>query len=258
MHMRPHLAGLLLAASACAATPDKAPETPPATAAGNVRGVNPADNVTKIEILPKYTSLDSSSSISLWTTTLKFDRAIDGRFGLNLELPLATFSSPFLDRSGIGDINLRGRFQHTIGSWTFLTGAEAVLPTASDDVFGTGQFQLNPTMVAVKAFSARTFAACVAKHQFSFAGDRDRPEIVEAQFRIILGHTTPSGWWFLADPQLWLDYENGNRTCFAPEAEAGHMFGRSIGVWLRGGARLGGNWQRDDWNISGGIRFLSF
>lgn len=224
----------------------------------SVRGVNPADNLTKIELLPKFTSLDDSSRISLWTTTLKFDQAIAGRFGLNAELPFAQFESPFLDRTGIGDLNLRARFQHTIGSWTFITGLESVIPTASDDVFGSGKYQLNPIAVAVKAVSPQTFIAAIAKHHLSVAGDHHRPDILQGQYRLIIGHAARSGWWFLADPQVWIDYGDSGRIHFAPEAEVGRMLGRRVGLWIRGGAHLAGAWEKDEWNLSGGIRFLSF
>ena len=98
MKSLPSILGLFAMVMAAAAQEDGAD--------GAVRGVNPADNLTKFEILPKFSSLDDDARISLWTTTLKFDQAIQGRYGLNLELPLAAFTSPFLDRTGIGDLNI--------------------------------------------------------------------------------------------------------------------------------------------------------
>lgn len=223
-----------------------------------VKGVNPADNLTKFEILPKFTRIDDANDISLWTTTLKYDRAIHGVWGVNVELPIAYFDAPFLDKGGFGDLNVRVRYQHRAGSWTFITGVEAVLPIATDDVFGTGKFQLNPTLVAVKAFSAQTFVAAVAKHSFSVAGDEARDDIVTGQYRLLIAHSTKSGYWFLADPQLWVDYEHGGRIHFAPEVEVGKMINKTTGVWIRGGGHVAGDWDKEDWNISGGIRFLSF
>ncbi len=223
-----------------------------------VKGVNPADNLTKFEVLPKFTMLDDSNDISLWTTTLKYDRAIKGVWGINVELPLACFDSPLLDETGIGDLNIRGRYQHRAGSWTFIAGLEAVLPIAAGDVLGTGKYQLNPTIVAVKSFSPQTFMAAIAKHSFSVAGDDDRDDIVTGQYRLIIAHTTKSGYWFLADPQLWVDYEHGSRVHFAPEVEVGRMITKTTGIWIRGGGHVAGDWDREDWNISGGIRFLSF
>lgn len=223
-----------------------------------VRGVNPADNLTKFEILPKYTSIDESADVSIFTQTFKYDQAIAGIYGLNFELPVAFFDSPFADADGIGDFNLRGRYQHRDDAWTYLFGAEAVFPTATDDALGSGQYQLNPVLAAVYAFSPQTFVAFVAKHSFSLAGDPARDEIVMGQYRAILAHTTQEGWWFLADPQIFVDYENDSRVHFAPEFEVGKMINATTGVWIRGGAHLGGDWDKDAWGIGGGIRIISF
>lgn len=223
-----------------------------------VRGVNPADNLTKFEILPKFTMIDGSSDTSISNVTFKYDRAFQGVYGLNFELPVGCFDSPFAGDFGIGDLNVRGRYQHRAGKWTFIAGAEAVFPIATDDTLGSGKYQLNPTVVAVYAFSSQTFAALAAKHLFSIAGDSDRADIVQGQYRLIVAHTTPGGWWFLADPQLWVDYDHGARIHFAPEVEIGKMVSRTTGVWLRGGGHMAGDWEKDDWNISAGIRFISF
>ena len=223
-----------------------------------VRGVNPADNLTKFEVLPKFTMVDASNDVSISTMTFKYDQAFQGIYGLNFEMPVGWFDPPFTDEFGIGDLNVRGRYQHRAGPWTFIAGAEAVFPIASDDTLGSGKYQLNPSVVAVYAFSAQTFAVLAAKHLFSIGGDSDRADIVQGQYRLIVAHTTPSGWWFLADPQVWVDYDNGSRMHFAPEAEVGCMISKTTGIWLRGGAHLAGEWQKDDRNISAGIRFISF
>ena len=240
-------------ASAQTVSPDAA-----AGEAQTVRGVNPADNLTKFEFLPKFTMLDAGNDLSISTMTFKYDRAFQGVYGLNFELPTAYFDSPFADEFGIGDLNVRGRYQHRAGNWTVIAGAEAVFPIATADSLGSGKYQLNPVLAGVYAFSPRTFVALSAKHLFSIAGDSDRPDIVQGQYRMILAHTTPSGWWFLADPQIWVDYDQGNRMHFAPEAEIGKMLNKTTGVWLRGGAHLAGAWAKDDWTISAGIRFISF
>lgn len=223
-----------------------------------VRGVNPADNLTKFEILPKFTVIDGSNDISISTITFKYDRAFQGIYGLNFELPVASFDSPFAGDFGIGDLNVRGRYQDRAGKWTFIAGAEAVFPIAADDTLGSGKYQLNPVAVAVYAFSDQTFAALAAKHLFSIGGDAGRADIVQGQYRLIAAHTTPGGWWFLADPQLWVDYDHGERIHFAPEVEIGKMVTKTTGVWLRGGSHLAGDWEKDDWTISAGIRFISF
>lgn len=226
--------------------------------AGGVRGVNPADNLTKFELLPKFSMIDGDNDVSLSTLTLKYDRAIQGQYSLNIELPVAYFDSPGRHDFGVSDLNVRGRVQFRDGQWTYIVGLEAVFPIASENPLGSGKYQLNPTVVAVHAFSAQTFAAGIAKHLFSVAGDEDRDDIVQGQYRVLAAHTTQSGWWFLADPQLWVDYHNGGRVQFSCDGEIGKMVGKTTGVWIHGGSRIAGDWHKEDWNISAGVRFIFF
>ncbi|HOB99661.1 MAG TPA: hypothetical protein PKM43_13080 [Verrucomicrobiota bacterium] len=226
--------------------------------AGGVRGVNPADNLTKFELLPKFSMIDGDNDVTLSTLTLKYDRAIKGKYGINLELPISYFDSRFGDDFGVSDLNVRGRVQFRGGRWIYITGLETVFPIATADTLGSGKYQLNPTVVAVHAFSAQTFAAGIAKHLFSVAGDKDRDEIVQGQYRLLAAHTFTSGWWCLVDPQLWVDYHNDGRVQFSCDGEIGKMVGKTTGVWIHGGSRIAGDWHKEDWSISAGIRFVFF
>jgi hypothetical protein len=35
------------------------------------------------------------------------------------------------------------------------------------------------------------------------------------------------------------------------------MIGPKVGAWVRAGGHVGGSWPRQDWTVSGGIRFIS-
>jgi hypothetical protein len=203
---------------------------------GEARGVNPVDNITNLELLPKLSVIDDGLGISVTTVTFKYDRAIQGVYGFNVELPIARFESPFGNDNGLGDMNLRFRAQRRVGERvTVLTGVETVLPTATADSLGSGKFQLNPIFAGVYAFSRTTFLAAVAKHQFSVAGDDEREDIRLGQYRLLLGYTSPKGYWVVADFQQWADYKNNGRLDFSPEVEVGKMVGPTTGVWIRGG-----------------------
>jgi len=222
------------------------------------RGVNPADNLTKFELQPRLSVIDDTAGISITTLTVKYDRAIQGRYGLNFELPLARFQAPGFSANGYGDLNVRGRYQHSAGRMTFIAGAEAVLPVASDDLLGSGRWQLNPTLAAVYPLADTAFLAGVVKSFNSVASDGDRADISQLQLRALVGYSAPQGWWLLADPQYWVDRDADDRNEFVLELEYGRMVGQTTGVWLRAGSRLGGNWNRGDWTVGGGIRFISF
>lgn len=224
---------------------------------GEARGVNPADNITKIELQPRVSVTDDKLGISTATMTMKFDRAIRGTYGVSVELPLARFESPFGSNNGIGDTNVAFRAQKMAGRSVYLAGVQMVIPTATADALGLGKLQVNPTVGAVYAFSKTTFLAVVAKHIFSVAGDAKREDIRWGQYRTLLGYTSPKGYWLLADPQLWTDYRRGARPDFAPEFEVGKMVGPTTGVWFRGGGHVAGGWNnRQSWVVGCGIRFI--
>lgn len=230
---------------------------PQSTDQGGAKGVNPADNITKIEILPKVTMLDDD--ISITTVTLKYDKALGPKWGFNVELPIARFDSPFGGQTGIGDTNFRLRYTYKAAPRiTLIVGGEAVFPTATKTSLGSGKFQINPTVAAVYQVNKNTFVAGAVKQLISIAGKEMRENIRQGQFRAIVGYIAPTGWWALADPQVWVDYRKGGRTEFAPEFEVGKMVLPTVGLFFRTGGHVAGSWQRQDWSIGGGIRFLTF
>lgn len=221
------------------------------------RGVNPADNLTKIELLPQLRAAAGDASIT--SLTLKVDRAIRRVFGVNMELPLARASGPRGSDTGIGDLNLRARAQHTWGRNTIIGAVEFVLPTATELTLGTDQFTFDPVVGYVYAFGKNLFGAVVAKQFISLHNTNpdNIPDINQGQYRILVGYASNNGWWAVADPQVWINYETGRQE-FLGEIEIGTMLNQTTGVWIRGGHRLGGNWRRGDWTVMMGIRFIRF
>lgn len=217
--------------------------------------MNPADNISKFEVLPKIGVVDNDG-VSVTTMTLKFDRAIQGKYGLNIELPLSRFESPYGSNNGLSDLNVRVRAQTTLGRWTVIGGLESVVPIATADSLGTGKLQLNPTIVFVYPLTRQIFAAVMTKQYLSVAGAADRADIRQGLYRTLLAYTSPKGWWVLADPQLYVDYAAAGRTDFQLEGEFGKMVAPLVGVWIRGGGHAAGPWTRNDWTLSAGIRFI--
>ncbi len=196
-------------------------------------GVNPKDNITKVEVLYKYDQYNLGGSIN--SLTFKYDKALDRNWGFNAELPFVTFEGFEVEEAGLGDLQTRVRYVATMGQLSLLGGAELVLPTASDDVLGRGRWQANPVAGVVYMFSQTTFMFAGYKHFFSFAGDEDRPGINESQPRLILGYTDPKGWWLLSDAKYTRSWESDDLETLDAEAELGQMIGPATGVWVRAG-----------------------
>lgn len=220
------------------------------------RGVNPADNLTKIELLPQLRAFGDSSMTSL---TLKYDKAIRKVFGINAELPLLRYSGYGASDNGIGDLTVRARAQHTWGRHTVIGAGEFILPTATENTLGAQQYTFDPILGYVYSFGHNIFGALVAKQYISLHNTEPSfsPDINQGQYRLLLGYASQQGWWILADPQIWINFETGHQEILA-EFELGTMLNQTTGVWVRAGHRLGGNWHRNDWTVLMGIRFMRF
>ena len=220
------------------------------------RGVNPADNLTKIELLPQLRAFGDSSMTSL---TLKYDKSIRKVFGINAELPLLRYSGYGASDNGIGDLTVRARAQHTWGRHTVIGAGEFILPTATENTLGAQQYTFDPILGYVYSFGHNIFGALVAKQYISLHNTEPSfsPDINQGQYRMLLGYASQRGWWMLADPQIWINFETGHQEILA-EFELGTMLNQTTGVWVRAGHRLGGNWHRNDWTVLMGIRFMRF
>jgi len=214
-------------------------------------GVNPKDNITKIELLYRYDSLDRGDYTQ--SLTLKYDRAFNSRWGGNIEIPTVGFKGFGLSETGLGDIQARLRYTRQVGSASVILGGELVLPTATDDALGRGKYQFNPAVGAVFPLSETSFVYLGYKHLWSVAGDDMRPDINESQPRLLAAYTSPKGWWALGDLKYTESWETGARQVDF-DLELGRMVGASTGIWTR----LGTSWLDSDRDASVllGIRFI--
>jgi hypothetical protein len=204
----------------------------PAQGQGAPRGVNPKDNITKIDVI--YTHDELEGDVSIDSLALKYDRALGPNWGMNIELPVVDFSAPGLGETGLGDTNVRLRYVENRGRIAWIGGIEAVAPTASEDVLGTGKWQLNPTGGMVLALSQTAFVFLGYKHILSIAGDDHRADLDQSQPRVLGAVTSPAGWWVLGDLKYTHDWENDSDTLDI-EGEYGRMLSPQMALSLRAG-----------------------
>ncbi len=82
-----------------------------------------------------------------------------------------------VDKSGIGDALLSAYWVPTKGSVILGYGAALIVPTASEDFFGTGKWSAGPTIVIAKKEPGVYTVGGLVTHVWSFAGDRDREDV---------------------------------------------------------------------------------
>ena len=110
-------------------------------------------------------------------------------------LPIIDAESPVSggsDESGLGDVTQSFFFSPkapTEAGWIWGAGPALLIPTASDDVLGTGKWAAGPTAVVLKQENGWTLGA-LGNHLWSYAGDSDRSEVNATYLQPFLAYTT--------------------------------------------------------------------
>jgi len=97
---------------------------------------------------------------------------------------------------GLGDINEQLFFspkKPTSGGLIWGVGGAFVLPTATDSKLGTKKWSAGPSMVLITMQGPWTIGA-LANHVWSFAGDKNRPDISNTFMQPFVAYTWPSAW----------------------------------------------------------------
>ena len=97
-----------------------------------------------------------------------------------------------LNESGLGDITPSLFFSPkspTAGGWIWGAGPVFLLPTATQDVLGTGKWGIGPTGVALKQTGPWT-VGMLAGHIWSVAGDDSRNDVSSTTLQPFISYTT--------------------------------------------------------------------
>ena len=214
-------------AMAIAATPAFAQQSDQEVQA---RGVNPADNDTRLDVILKYNWLTNKAG--LFTTTLKYDQRVTPEIGFNVEMPvLGVFRAPALpglpgsgiNDAGVGDVFARLRYIHPFGQLSVGGAIEAVLPTASERTLGQGAYQFNIAGLAVYAWSPRVITALVGKAVQSVREQTGRAEIQENTARVIQAFILPQARFVTLDVKYNWETINRRDVWWETQVEVGQM-----------------------------------
>jgi len=101
-------------------------------------------------------------------------------------------------QSGLGDTVQSFFFspaEPTASGWIWGAGPALLLPTASDDLLGTGKWAAGPTAVALKQQGPWTYGFLV-NQLWSFAGDNNQDDVNLTFMQPFVGYTTSDAWSF--------------------------------------------------------------
>lgn len=199
---------------------------------GGVRGVNPADILSRADLVVRVTNLGPGESI---VAVAKYDQKLGEGLGANVELPIASYIDVGpAEAFGIGDLFLRLRYVKPLSqSVIALASAELVAPTATNDLLGTGKWQLNPGGGLVKVWSPKMFTALVYKHSFSIAGDDARAEINTNSARVVHSFILDRGYYITLDGRHEWQSAGINQNWTTTEFEVGRQFSASFAASMR-------------------------
>lgn len=128
-------------------------------------------------------------------------------------LPLITqndIAGPSGTQSGLGDTTQSLFFSPKApgpGGIIWGVGPAMLLPTATDDLLGSGKWGAGPTAVLLKQSGPWTYGV-LANHIWSFAGDDDRSDVNSTFLQPFLSYTTPDAWTFGLNTESTYDWTN--------------------------------------------------
>ena len=112
--------------------------------------------------------------------------------------------------SGIGD-TVQSLFfspkEPTASGLIWGVGPVFLLPTATDDLLGSGKWGIGPTGVVLRQSGPWTYGA-LANHIWSVAGDEDRPDVNSTFLQPFVTYTTPGATTFALNSESTYDWEN--------------------------------------------------
>jgi hypothetical protein len=146
-------------------------------------------------------------------------------FRLNDDLTLVTrtilpvVSQPAAEGSnsnGIGDLNPTFFFVPKLpGRWTVGFGPTLVLPTASRDELGSGQWGMGPAAVAVYT-RGPWVAGGLINQIWSVAGDSERRSVNQLLLQPFVNFNLPNGWYLVSSPIITANWQASSDRWLVP------------------------------------------
>jgi hypothetical protein len=164
--------------------------------------------------------------------------------------------------TGIGDMNLRFFYRH---DWDFfgfdwMTGAEFVFPTASEDVLGGETFVVKPMVVMVRDIgfwpAPGAFFALMNFYGFDAWKDSGREDVSQYIGRyFFMFPLHPSGIYALPEVQFIHDFEDSHSSLWVGP-EVGKLLAPGRILYLKPGFGISPDSEDRDWSFEVGFRYF--
>ncbi|MDX2494981.1 MAG: hypothetical protein QNK27_08485 [Desulfuromusa sp.] len=205
-----------------------------ASAKQDKTGTNPVNFTYDLKIYNEFSWLNPDGEQNVTTLVAKAPFA-DDKWQLQVKLRYSSLDVGPVDDSGFGDIDVRlltVPYLNMEAKKAVAIGIEAFFDTASEDSLGSGATSLGPQvfMVFFNPFGINGLFAPAYQHKFSIDEDSGRDEIHQGAIDLNLLIMSESKlFWFFADPQIILDYEQDKEYSIV-DLEVGAMLDKYLGT----------------------------
>ena len=235
--------------------------TPPPPADSDAAG-NDSDPTKPVVFSPRYEYFNLRNDVSIGNLILRSDRPFsrilpDGRklpvAILRFDLTFVTAQLPGETTTGRGDFYAQTIFLPYLSrKFALAIGPAISIPTATQDVLGTGKWTAAPLIAPIWFFARKMgFVFVKVQDYSSFAGDESRPDIHAVTVTPTILRRLGHGWWMVGDSESRTDFKT-DLTSFKSGLLVGHMFNRGFGGWIKPEFPWGEH-RQGDWILKAGV-----
>jgi hypothetical protein len=242
---------VLLLRSSAAPVHAQAPEQQTADA---IRNDSDPTRAVLFSVRPEFSWLNADITRSALIfrydhAALRQRRWLPGRRGviMRFEMPIAQTSTASSDELGLGDAYAQLlTIPYFTRKFAFAIGSGLGMPTATDDLLGTGRWVVAPTVAPVWFLQDGMFFVRV-QNLSTLGSNQERPEFNVLVVAPTFIHSVGGRFWVLADTETQTDWRRDERTGIKSGLQVGRAIAGRVGVWAKPevwwGPNPGGRWN---------------
>jgi hypothetical protein len=232
-------------------------------------GQDPTKPLLRLDLRLGYTDLAQGRSAVTQVVRMDIPTTLsDGGWKLNLrfDAPLVANNVPSADnpsadwKAGMGECLTQALLiAPPQGRLSWGVGVQAILPTASQDQFGSGRYQIAPTIGAVYQLpevSRGSFAGLLVRNFFDAGGLDGRKEVNELSVQPLFNVALPERAFVTFGPDLRIDWEDDAAVFFPFDVTVGKRVGKATVVSVELQSPLVKDQDRYDFKIEFRIGFF--
>jgi hypothetical protein len=231
------------------------------SAAARAFGTDPTAIVTYYQLV--YGHSEFTNNLRLDAATAEARLALTPNWLLRVTVPYvwADLNGPRgFTTNGASDTTVRtgGRLYASPNVALFI-GTDALFPTASNKLLGTGKYTLGPGgAVAVPLPRLRSLLYVLIQNFNSVGGDPSRANVSYMQVQTQVNTIWSEKWWTTVGGTWDMDWNNNRKTTMNLQGEVGYQFVKGWNAFAGAGAGVVG---RDtflglDWTVQAGVRWV--